>query len=292
MSQMKLSLISILLLLLLAACTAATTPEQQAAPDATATAQATATPQPTATSTATPTSERDGEAPVEADPDEEYPAAAVQARMALASQLNVDVADVAILSFERREWNNACLGLAEPDEVCAEVLTPGWLVMLQVDGQRYEVHTDVSGQQVRVAADNRSRQPAGADDAAVILRREGGIAGQVSEWRLYPSGQVEIMASASARDGSATQVEVDPARIDTLVNQIEERGFFDLQSNYLPAEACCDRFTYTLTVTADGRTHSVRAIEGSDDTPEAVWQSITLVQEVLDDATNGQEPER
>jgi hypothetical protein len=50
-----------------------------------------------------------------------------------------------IVSVESVEWPNACLGLAGPDEVCAEVITPGYRVIVERDGERITYHTDLIG---------------------------------------------------------------------------------------------------------------------------------------------------
>lgn len=77
--------------------------------------------------------------------------AAVNARRALAETLNVAEADIRITQIVEAQWSNACLGLPEPGEMCAEVITPGFLVMLQVGGQTYEFHTDYEGEAIRMA---------------------------------------------------------------------------------------------------------------------------------------------
>ena len=61
---------------------------------------------------------------------------------ALAEKLNVSVQDISLVSVEQVEWNDSCLGVGGPDEMCAQMITPGWKVVLEVDGKQYEVHTD------------------------------------------------------------------------------------------------------------------------------------------------------
>jgi hypothetical protein len=38
--------------------------------------------------------------------------------------------------------------------MCAEVLTPGWLIRLKVQDELYEVHTDRSGERLRWQTDD------------------------------------------------------------------------------------------------------------------------------------------
>lgn len=78
------------------------------------------------------------------------PIAVLEAQRQLAERLDVQVQRVEILSAQRVEWADACLELGGSEEVCAQVITPGWRVIFEVDGQRVEVRTDESGEQVRV----------------------------------------------------------------------------------------------------------------------------------------------
>ena len=78
-------------------------------------------------------------------------AAVAAAQEFLASELNVALGDVQVVSAEPTEFNDGCLGFGRPDESCIQVITPGWIVILDVGGQTYEAHTDETGQVVRLA---------------------------------------------------------------------------------------------------------------------------------------------
>ena len=71
------------------------------------------------------------------------------ARGALAKRLGVDPLAIQRVEMIPQEWSDACLGVASAGEMCAQVITPGWIVTLDVNGQRYEAHTDQEGAQVR-----------------------------------------------------------------------------------------------------------------------------------------------
>jgi hypothetical protein len=77
------------------------------------------------------------------------PDAAIAAEQMLGQSLGVSVEEIELVSYERREWPNACLGLPEEGEMCAQVITPGWRVVLRVGGQEYAFRTDRSGDAVR-----------------------------------------------------------------------------------------------------------------------------------------------
>jgi hypothetical protein len=69
------------------------------------------------------------------------------ARAALAQELGVNVGDITVVSADEQEWSDSSLGCPKEGEVYLQVITPGYLVTLEAEGQRYEYHTD-SGQRI------------------------------------------------------------------------------------------------------------------------------------------------
>jgi hypothetical protein len=69
----------------------------------------------------------------------------------LAAETGVRAEAIALQQAEPMEWNNACLGISSSEEFCAEVITPGYRVVLSTPAGEYVVHTDQSGQTVRLA---------------------------------------------------------------------------------------------------------------------------------------------
>jgi predicted small lipoprotein YifL len=63
---------------------------------------------------------------------------------------NVAPEDLEVVDVEQREWSDACLGLAEPGEMCAQVITPGWKVTLRGGGETYVVHANEDGTAIRI----------------------------------------------------------------------------------------------------------------------------------------------
>lgn len=72
------------------------------------------------------------------------------AREALAKELRIDELAVQRVEVTPQEWNDACLGVTRTGEMCAQVITPGWLVIMDVGSRQYEAHTDREGRQVRL----------------------------------------------------------------------------------------------------------------------------------------------
>lgn len=49
----------------------------------------------------------------------------------------------------------------------------------------------------------------------------------------------------------------------------------------MPQDTCCDRFIYQLTVTVDGKPHSVTVLEAAAETPAEFWQALEVVNSLL-----------
>jgi hypothetical protein len=76
----------------------------------------------------------------------DQPPAAVEAALAdAAARLQVDPASVQLVRFEHVDWPNSSLGCAQRAAVYLDVITPGWLVAIEADGQSLTYHTDERG---------------------------------------------------------------------------------------------------------------------------------------------------
>lgn len=82
-------------------------------------------------------------------PPPDPPYAVTAAELHLSKDLGIPVDEIDYVSFSREEWSDTCLGLAEPGEMCAQVITPGWRVVLMAEGQQYVYRTDASGEVIR-----------------------------------------------------------------------------------------------------------------------------------------------
>ena len=261
--------IGLIMLLALAAC-GNTVAEPGAAEEATATPAPTATPRPAATPTTIPD-----------EVGETFPPAVAAAREELAAAHNLDPQEIEVVSFERQEWPDACLGLAAADEMCAQVITPGWLVMLQVEGQTYEIHTDQNGNAVRIAGSTS----AGAAEPVIIFRRSGGVAGKEVEYRILARGMLE--KRSGDQPAGVEMLQVAPEEVAQLLEFLKASGFFELEGDYFPEDPCCDRFHYTITVNDHGRTHTIETVEATPGVPDAVWDSIELIQQFIENVESG-----
>ena len=75
-------------------------------------------------------------------PPGEAEAAIRLARQELAQNLDLATEAVLLISVEAVEWPDASLGCPQPGRTYAQVITPGFRVVLEVGGKTYEFHTD------------------------------------------------------------------------------------------------------------------------------------------------------
>jgi hypothetical protein len=71
------------------------------------------------------------------------------AKQVLADELSIAVNDIKVIEYEEVQWRNSCLGVEVKDQMCLEVITPGYKIILEVEGTQYEAHTDQDGNAVR-----------------------------------------------------------------------------------------------------------------------------------------------
>ncbi len=80
---------------------------------------------------------------------EPYPPAIPAAISSVAHAFEAKPNEIEVLDYQMREWPNACLGLPEREELCAEERTTGWWIELRAAGVVLEVHTDIYGENLR-----------------------------------------------------------------------------------------------------------------------------------------------
>lgn len=89
-----------------------------------------------------------------------YPEGILAAIEALSASTGISADQIHVATFEAVEWGNACLGLAQPDEACAEVITPGYRVTLRAGEAEYVFHTNADGSAIRQQAQSPAVQAA------------------------------------------------------------------------------------------------------------------------------------
>lgn len=75
----------------------------------------------------------------------------VAVRQDLSRQQNIPVGKLRIIKAERKTWPDPCVGVPRPDELCAQVQTEGWQVVVSDGSREWIYHTDSTGKTVRMA---------------------------------------------------------------------------------------------------------------------------------------------
>jgi hypothetical protein len=203
-----------------------------------------------------------------------------------AAEIQVSSADIKLAAMESQEWPDSSLGCPQPEQMYAQVITPGYIIMLEANGTQYEFHSDAQNTVVP-CFEQADAQGAAANeptdirntvdlpaDAVLQFQREGGITGASEVWTVYADGRVE------GPEGAAAQL--DPQDLDELLAEIDSAGFFAMEPDYMPLDTCCDRITYQLTVRrSDGQQMTVRTLDAAEETPEALWTIIDEVSALL-----------
>ena len=96
----------------------------------------------------------------------------------LAANLGLQESDISVVSSTTIEFNDACMGVAMEGVMCAQVVTPGHIIVLEANGVQYEYHTSADGSRVQPAT------------LAMVWKREGGIAGFCDTMTVFRSGEV------------------------------------------------------------------------------------------------------
>lgn len=114
-----------------AGCGSPLTPGPQSPPGSDPTAAPTTHANPTATPQPPEEKEKDG-----------YPPAVSAARKALADRLGIALDDVSVVESDAVDWPDSSLGCPQPGYDYLQVITPGYRVILEALGQRYDYRTD------------------------------------------------------------------------------------------------------------------------------------------------------
>lgn len=115
--------------------------------------------------------------------------------------------------------------------------------------------------------------PTVSPNTAVVFKRSGGLAGLNEQWTIFANGRVET--------NTATQPQLSAEDVSQLLSSLATTGFFELDNTYLPEDTCCDRFLYEITAVQETTFHSVTTLENTPDMPEALQQSLRLIQNLL-----------
>jgi hypothetical protein len=111
----------------------------------------------------------------------------------------------------------------------------------------------------------------GIDAGAVVVYERIGKSTCIDEvWSFFPDGKIV---------GDKETKTATPEEIATLVKDIEQMGFFKLEST--KHTACQKCFTYNITVKSGDQVKTVSAVDGGTDTPTEYWQIFAKIKKLL-----------
>lgn len=96
----------------------------------------------------------------------------------LADNLGLNINNIKVVENRTVEFSDACLGFAMKDVMCAQVITPGRVIVLEADDVQYEYHTNEDGTQIQPVT------------LALTWSRDGGFAGFCDKLKVFLSGEV------------------------------------------------------------------------------------------------------
>ena len=158
----------------------------------------------------------------------------------LAANLSLKESDISVVSNAVIEFNDACMGVAMEGILCAQVVTPGHIIVLEAHGVQYEYHTNVDGSRIQPAT------------LAMVWKREGGIAGFCDTMTVFRSGEVYTTQCKPQSEG----------RMGTFANLLssgEQKQFMDWMAKFGQAKldasdpkSVADRMIVTLELFGTG----------------------------------------
>lgn len=178
----------------------------------------------------------------------------------LASNLGLDESDISVVSNTDIEFSDACLDVAMHNVVCAEVVTPGKIIVLEAESVQYEYHVSNDGTRVQPAT------------LALTWTREGGIAGFCDSLTVFLSGEVYGNQCKSQPNGAmGTFANLLSADERTQFNTwVKELGQVDLNAS--DPEGVSDRMSVTLTFQGRGK----GTLAKSDEQALFLWTQAVL----------------
>jgi len=78
------------------------------------------------------------------------PAIATTLQQDLSQRTGMPASQLRLMSATRKTWNNGCLGLAKPDEMCTQMMINGWQVVFANGDRRWVYRTDGTGRTYRL----------------------------------------------------------------------------------------------------------------------------------------------
>jgi hypothetical protein len=157
----------------------------------------------------------------------------------LAENLGLTPDQIKLVSTKAMDWPDSCLGIATEGIACAEVITPGFRVILEADGKQVEYRTNQDATVIRPAT------------VALTWSRSGGIAGFCDSLTIFLSGEVQ---STSCKSGDVVENRLTDIlsreEITTLNEWISKYGVVSIDAS--DPKGVADAMTVKLQLNGNG----------------------------------------
>ncbi len=114
--------------------------------------------------------------------------------------------------------------------------------------------------------------PGVSTDIVITYQREGGIAGITQEWIIFPDGRI-----IGPGDQEMT---VPPQDVIALLAKAAAVESSSLQKSYVPEDACCDLFIYTIIVKVGDQETMIRTSDGAEQ-PEQITSLLSDIENLI-----------
>jgi uncharacterized protein YcnI len=177
-------------------------------------------------------------------------------------QLELPISRLQIVSAERKQWSDACLGIRKPGVLCAQVVVPGWQVTVS-DGRKNWVYR--IGESVTVSYDkdaseipnrgNLNAVPIPTSqlppplESGIVFRQmtSGGIANISYQTVLLDDGRLISTRLNDANDSDRRVFRISPQQVKKFQELLEEHEEDFQNINYPPIAGAADFMGYTMT---------------------------------------------
>lgn len=158
----------------------------------------------------------------------------------LAGNLGLKESDISLVSSRNVEFGDSCMGVAMQDIMCAQIVTPGKIIVLEAKGIQYEYHTSMDGSRIQPAT------------LALTWKREGGIAGFCDSLTVFQSGEIYGNQCKSQPNGTMGIFAkfLSAAEHKQFASWVSSFGQVDLDSS--DPEGVSDRMVVTLVLFGNG----------------------------------------
>jgi hypothetical protein len=158
----------------------------------------------------------------------------------LAKNLGLNKENITVDSVADVQFADGCLDVAMPDIVCAQVETPGQIIVLEANDIQYEYHVSEDGSRIQPAT------------LALTWKREGGIAGFCDNMIVFRSGEVYVSScKGQPNGGMGTFATLLTAQESEQFNTwLSEFGQVEVDAS--DPEGVSDRMIVTLTLFGRG----------------------------------------